>query len=48
MKTRMQPILQAWRKLPRLVRDLGAELGKTVELVMSGGETELDPPGAVS
>ncbi len=42
VKTRMQPIMQAWRKLPRLVRDLGAELGKQVELVMAGGETELD------
>ena len=42
VKTRMQPIMQAWRKLPRLVRDLGAELGKQVELSMIGGETELD------
>ena len=38
----MQPIMQAWRKLPRLVRDLAAEFGKQVELVMTGGETELD------
>ncbi len=42
VKTRMQPIMHAWRKLPRLVRDLGAELGKQVELSMMGGETELD------
>ena len=42
VKTRMQPIMHAWRKLPRLVRDLGAELGKQVELSMIGGETELD------
>ena len=41
-KTRMQPIGQAWQKLPRLVRDLGAELGKDIELHMSGADTELD------
>ena len=41
-KTRMQPIGQAWQKLPRLVRDLGAELGKEIELQMSGADTELD------
>ncbi|MCP8940931.1 chemotaxis protein CheW [Alsobacter sp. SYSU M60028] len=42
MKTRMQPISTAWQKLPRLARDLSAELGKDIELVMSGAETELD------
>ena len=42
MKTRMQPIGTAWQKLPRVVRDLAAELGKTIELVMHGAETELD------
>jgi two-component system chemotaxis sensor kinase CheA len=42
MKTRMQPIGNAWSKLPRIVRDLGAELGKRIELVMEGAETELD------
>jgi two-component system chemotaxis sensor kinase CheA len=42
MKTRMQPIGNAWQKLPRLVRDLSAELGKRVELEMQGAETELD------
>jgi two-component system, chemotaxis family, sensor kinase CheA len=42
MKTRMQPIGDAWNKLPRLVRDLGHELGKSIELVMRGAETELD------
>jgi two-component system chemotaxis sensor kinase CheA len=42
MKTRMQPIGNAWAKLPRIVRDLGAELGKRIELVMEGTETELD------
>ncbi|MGV7031178.1 hybrid sensor histidine kinase/response regulator [Methylobacterium symbioticum] len=42
MKTRMQPIGNAWQKLPRVVRDLSAELGKQIELVMVGAETELD------
>ncbi len=42
MKTRMQPIGNAWQKLPRIVRDLGNELDKKIELVMKGAETELD------
>lgn len=42
MKTRMQPIGNAWAKLPRLVRDLGIELGKRIELEMRGADTELD------
>ena len=42
MKTRMQPIGQAWAKLPRLARDLARELGKKIDLVLDGGETEVD------
>ena len=42
MKTRMQPIGNAWQKLPRIVRDLANELGKDIELDMVGAETELD------
>ncbi len=42
MKTRMQPIGNAWQKLPRIVRDLSNELGKHIELEMQGAETELD------
>jgi len=42
MKTRMQPIGNAWQKLPRIVRDLAAELDKQIELEMRGAETELD------
>jgi two-component system chemotaxis sensor kinase CheA len=42
MKTRMQPIGNAWQKLPRIVRDLSQELGKHIELEMQGTETELD------
>src|SRR6202043_3752321 len=41
MKTRMQPIGNAWQKLPRVVRDLATELGKEIELEMHGAETEL-------
>jgi two-component system chemotaxis sensor kinase CheA len=42
MKTRMQPIGNAWNKLPRLVRDLAQETGKKIVLEMRGQDTELD------
>jgi two-component system chemotaxis sensor kinase CheA len=42
MKTRMQPIGNAWQKLPRIVRDLASDLGKRIELELHGAETELD------
>ena len=42
MKTRMQPIGNAWAKLPRLIRDLSRDLGKKIELEMIGADTELD------
>ena len=42
MKTRMQPIGNAWQKLPRIVRDLSADLGKDIGLEMVGADTELD------
>jgi two-component system chemotaxis sensor kinase CheA len=42
LKTRMQPIGNAWQKLPRIVRDLSAELGKPIDFEMIGAETELD------
>lgn len=42
MKTRMQPIGNAWSKLPRIVRDLEQATGKKLELVMIGQETEID------
>jgi two-component system chemotaxis sensor kinase CheA len=42
MKTRMQPIGNAWQKLPRVVRDLSTELNKQIDLEMHGAETELD------
>ncbi|WP_068313536.1 hybrid sensor histidine kinase/response regulator [Polycladidibacter hongkongensis] len=42
MKTRMQPIGNAWQKLPRIVRDLQQDLDKHIDLVMQGADTELD------
>jgi two-component system chemotaxis sensor kinase CheA len=42
MKARLQPIANAWQKLPRLVRELSIDLSKTIELNLDGGETELD------
>lgn len=42
MKTRMQPIGNAWSKLPRIIRDLSMELNKKIDLVMEGENTELD------
>ncbi len=42
MKTRMQPIGNAWAKLPRIVRDLAIDTGKKLDLIMKGADTELD------
>jgi two-component system chemotaxis sensor kinase CheA len=42
MQTRMQPVGNAWQKLPRLVRDLSNDLGKYIDLEQTGAETELD------
>ena len=42
MQTRMQPIGNAWAKLPRIIRDLSLELGKKIDLNMKGADTELD------
>jgi len=42
MQTRMQPIGTAWTKLSRVIRDLSEELGKKIELVQTGAETEID------
>ena len=42
MKTRMQPIGRLFNKYPRLARDLARQLGRDVELVLSGEETEID------
>lgn len=42
MKTRMVPIGKVFNKFPRMVRDLCRDMGKDVDLVISGEETELD------
>ncbi|GAA8708911.1 chemotaxis histidine kinase/response regulator CheAY2 [Helicobacter pylori] len=42
MKTRMQPVGKVFNKFPRMVRDLSRELGKSIELIIEGEETELD------
>lgn len=42
MKTRMLPIGKVFNKFPRMIRDLGRELNKKIELEISGEETELD------
>lgn len=42
MKTRMQPIGRLFQKYPRIARDLARQMGKNIELVMAGEETEVD------
>lgn len=42
MKTRMLPVGKVFSKFPRMVRDLSRELGKNIDLIISGEETELD------
>jgi two-component system chemotaxis sensor kinase CheA len=42
LRTRMQPIQTIWSSVPRIVRDIGKQLGKKIKVVMEGEETELD------
>ncbi|MEK7678444.1 MAG: chemotaxis protein CheA [Verrucomicrobiota bacterium] len=42
MSLRMVPVYATFQKMNRLVRDTAARIGKKVELVMEGEETELD------
>jgi two-component system chemotaxis sensor kinase CheA len=42
MKVRMVPVETTFNRFPRMVRDLSKELGKGINLVMSGEETEVD------
>ena len=42
MRARMQPIGRLFSNLPRLVRELASDLGKKIELVIAGSDTELD------
>jgi len=41
-KTRMQRVERLFMAIPRMVRDLGRELGKSIDLVLEGGEVEMD------
>jgi len=42
MKTRMLPVAKVFNKFPRMIRDLSRELNKTIELKVTGEDTELD------
>jgi two-component system, chemotaxis family, sensor kinase CheA len=42
LSTRMQPVGRLFQKFPRLVRELAKDLGKNVELIIEGAETEVD------
>lgn len=42
MKVRMVPVETVFNRFPRMIRDVSKDLGKEIELVMSGEETELD------
>lgn len=42
MKVRMVPVENVFNRFPRMIRDVSRKLGKDIELVMSGEETELD------
>jgi two-component system chemotaxis sensor kinase CheA len=42
MRTRMQPVDKLFGRYPRLIRDLANKTGKKINLVIEGGETEVD------
>ncbi len=42
MRTRMQPLDKLFGRYPRLIRDLAAKTGKKIQLVIEGGDTEVD------
>ncbi len=42
MKTRMQPLSKLFNRYPRVIRDISRNLGKQIELRMTGGDTEVD------
>jgi two-component system chemotaxis sensor kinase CheA len=44
LKTRIAPIGHVFDRMPRVIRDLSLKLGKNVDFVVSGGETEVDRP----
>lgn len=42
MSIRMLPVSFVFNRFPRVVRDLSAKLGKSIDLIIEGGDTELD------
>lgn len=42
LSTRMQPVGRLFQKFPRLVRELAKDLGKDIDLQITGAETEVD------
>lgn len=42
MSIRMLPVSFVFNRFPRVVRDLAGKLGKSIDLIIEGGETELD------
>ncbi len=42
MQTRMQPVARLFQRFPRIVRDLAKQLGKQIELVQQGEDTQID------
>jgi two-component system chemotaxis sensor kinase CheA len=42
MRTRMQPLDKLFGRYPRLIRDLASKTGKQIQLVIEGGDTEVD------
>jgi two-component system chemotaxis sensor kinase CheA len=42
LRTRMQPLDKLFGKYPRLIRDLSSKTGKQIDLIIEGGDTEVD------
>jgi two-component system chemotaxis sensor kinase CheA len=42
MSVRMMPVGQVFQRFPRLVRDIARKLGKKIELIIEGEDTEAD------
>lgn len=42
LKIRMQPVNVVFNRFPRMIRDLSTEMGKDIDLVVEGEDTELD------
>lgn len=42
MSIRMLPVSFVFNRFPRVVRDLSTKLGKSIDLIIEGGDTELD------